>query len=264
MPHVTLPKPRGSAGRRCVLMASTTSGDWRAGSALPPRTGRSDRAHAPRFSPRENSARATPRFRGLSPTRKTARSVSVNRPFGRLLPANGAYLRNRHIPCEGSARLLRFVAGSGKRWLRQGRQPEQLAVVVTRQIARQLLELGGIKALVFAHFSQFGRAEQNLPAQVVVLVFFGENPLNGPLLSLLGLNLVLDSRRLEEGTRLAMTEQPMPLFLIVADHDQGFFSVEGPMTDDRPWQNAARHARDQLGSRIWVRAGRRGSERPCR
>jgi hypothetical protein len=216
MPHVTLPKPRGSAGRRCVLMASTTSGDWRAGSALPPRTGRSDRAHAPRFSPRENSARATPRFRGLSPTRKTARSVSVNRPFGRLLPANGAYLRNRHIPCEGSARLLRFVAGSGKRWLRQGRQPEQLAVVVTRQIARQLLELGG------------------------------------------------NSRRLEEGTRLAMTEQPMPLFLIVADHDQGFFSVEGPMTDDRPWQNAARHARDQLGSRIWVRAGRRGSERPCR
>ena len=44
-----------------------------------------------------------------------------------------------------------------------------------------------------------------------------------------------------------MTEQPAPFFLIVADHDQGFFSVEGPMTDDRPWQNAARHARDQLG-----------------
>src|ERR1700739_3198876 len=34
-------------------------------------------------------------------------------------------------------------------------------------------------------------------------------------------------------------------FLIVVDHDQGFFSVEGPMTDDRPWQNAARHARDR-------------------
>jgi hypothetical protein len=47
-----------------------------------------------------------------------------------------------------------------------------------------------------------------------------------------------------------MTEQPAPFFLIVADHDQGFFSVEGPMTDDRPWQNAAHHARDQLGSRI--------------
>jgi hypothetical protein len=30
-----------------------------------------------------------------------------------------------------------------------------------------------------------------------------------------------------------MTEQPATFFLIVADHDQGFFSVEGPMTDDR-------------------------------
>jgi hypothetical protein len=39
-------------------------------------------------------------------------------------------------------------------------------------------------------------------------------------------------------------------FLIVADHDQGVFSVEGPMSDDQPWQNAARHARDQFGSRI--------------
>jgi hypothetical protein len=39
-------------------------------------------------------------------------------------------------------------------------------------------------------------------------------------------------------------------FLIVADHDQGFFSVEGPMTDDQPWQNAARHVRDQLGRRV--------------
>jgi hypothetical protein len=47
-----------------------------------------------------------------------------------------------------------------------------------------------------------------------------------------------------------MTEQPTPFFLIIADHDQGFFCVEGPKTDDRPWQHAARHARDQLGSRI--------------
>jgi hypothetical protein len=39
-------------------------------------------------------------------------------------------------------------------------------------------------------------------------------------------------------------------FLIVADHDQGFFSVEGPMTDDQPWQNAARHARDQFDRRV--------------
>jgi hypothetical protein len=43
-----------------------------------------------------------------------------------------------------------------------------------------------------------------------------------------------------------MTEQPAPFFLIVADHDQGVFCVEGPMTDDQPWNNAARHARDQF------------------
>jgi hypothetical protein len=44
--------------------------------------------------------------------------------------------------------------------------------------------------------------------------------------------------------------QAAPFFLIVADHDQGFFCVEGPMTDDRPWQNAARHARDQFHRRV--------------
>jgi len=36
-----------------------------------------------------------------------------------------------------------------------------------------------------------------------------------------------------------------PFFLIIADHDRGFFSVEGPMTDDHPWQSAIRRARDQ-------------------
>ena len=39
-------------------------------------------------------------------------------------------------------------------------------------------------------------------------------------------------------------------FLIVADHDQGFFSVEGPMADDAPWKSAARHARDNLHRHI--------------
>jgi hypothetical protein len=43
---------------------------------------------------------------------------------------------------------------------------------------------------------------------------------------------------------------PEPFYLIVADHDQGFFSVEGPMTDDKPWNNAARHARDNLHRRV--------------
>jgi hypothetical protein len=39
-------------------------------------------------------------------------------------------------------------------------------------------------------------------------------------------------------------------FLIVADHDQGFFAVEGPMTDDHSWNNAARHARDAFGRNV--------------
>jgi len=39
-------------------------------------------------------------------------------------------------------------------------------------------------------------------------------------------------------------------FLIVADYDQGVFSVEGPMTDEKPWNKAARQARDHLQRRI--------------
>ena len=34
-------------------------------------------------------------------------------------------------------------------------------------------------------------------------------------------------------------------FLIVTDHDRGVFAVEGPMTDDRPWKEAATYARNQ-------------------
>jgi hypothetical protein len=37
---------------------------------------------------------------------------------------------------------------------------------------------------------------------------------------------------------------PEPFFLIVADHDQRFFCVEAPMTDDRPWKDAALNARN--------------------
>jgi hypothetical protein len=40
------------------------------------------------------------------------------------------------------------------------------------------------------------------------------------------------------------TDQPAPFFLIAADQDQGFFSVEGPVTDDRPWKDAALNARN--------------------
>jgi hypothetical protein len=42
-----------------------------------------------------------------------------------------------------------------------------------------------------------------------------------------------------------MTEQLPPFFLIIADQEQEFFCVEGPMTDDRPWQNGARDARNK-------------------
>jgi hypothetical protein len=36
-----------------------------------------------------------------------------------------------------------------------------------------------------------------------------------------------------------------PFYLIVSDHDRGVFAVEGPMTDDRPWKEAAIFARNQ-------------------
>jgi hypothetical protein len=36
----------------------------------------------------------------------------------------------------------------------------------------------------------------------------------------------------------------LPFFLIVADYDRGLFSVEGPMTDDGPWNLAAGRGRE--------------------
>lgn len=39
--------------------------------------------------------------------------------------------------------------------------------------------------------------------------------------------------------------QPAPFYLIVTDHDRGVFAVEGPMTDDRPWNEAASYARNR-------------------
>jgi hypothetical protein len=35
-----------------------------------------------------------------------------------------------------------------------------------------------------------------------------------------------------------------PFYLIVADHGRGVFAVEGPMTDDRNWTEAAKFARN--------------------
>ncbi|MCL2429235.1 MAG: hypothetical protein FWD12_08390 [Alphaproteobacteria bacterium] len=34
-----------------------------------------------------------------------------------------------------------------------------------------------------------------------------------------------------------------PLYLIVTDRDRGIFTVEGPMTDTTPWEEAATFAR---------------------
>jgi hypothetical protein len=39
-------------------------------------------------------------------------------------------------------------------------------------------------------------------------------------------------------------ESSQPFYLIVTDHDRGVFAVEGPMTDDQPWKEAATHARN--------------------
>lgn len=36
---------------------------------------------------------------------------------------------------------------------------------------------------------------------------------------------------------------PEPFYLIVTDHRRSVFAVEGPMTDTRPWDAAATHAR---------------------
>jgi hypothetical protein len=44
---------------------------------------------------------------------------------------------------------------------------------------------------------------------------------------------------------VALDDRPtQPFFVILADHDRGFFSVEGLMTDDRRRNDAARNARD--------------------
>lgn len=51
--------------------------------------------------------------------------------------------------------------------------------------------------------------------------------------------------------RMNPPDQPpsAPFFLIVADHDRRVFSVEGPMTDDGPWNLATGRAREK-GRRV--------------
>jgi len=40
------------------------------------------------------------------------------------------------------------------------------------------------------------------------------------------------------------TARSAPFFLILVDYDREVFCVEGPMTDDRPWKDAALNARN--------------------
>ncbi len=40
-----------------------------------------------------------------------------------------------------------------------------------------------------------------------------------------------------------------PFLLAVVDEDKGTFTIEGPMTDDRPWNNAVCRAQD-AGRRV--------------
>ena len=52
------------------------------------------------------------------------------------------------------------------------------------------------------------------------------------------------SKRASDGDPLREFGIERHFYLIVADHDRGAFSVEGPMTDDHPWGSATRYARD--------------------
>ena len=49
-----------------------------------------------------------------------------------------------------------------------------------------------------------------------------------------------------------------PFFLIVADRDRGVFAVEGPMTDDGPWEAAVKFARSDEHR---IACGPRGNDR---
>jgi hypothetical protein len=49
-----------------------------------------------------------------------------------------------------------------------------------------------------------------------------------------------------------------PFYLVVTDQDRGVFAVEGPMTDDRPWLEAASYARNRQRRIV---CGPRGADR---
>lgn len=49
-----------------------------------------------------------------------------------------------------------------------------------------------------------------------------------------------------------------PFYLVVTDHDLGVFTVEGPMTDAGPWNNAVAYARSH---QRWIECGPSGPDR---
>ena len=44
---------------------------------------------------------------------------------------------------------------------------------------------------------------------------------------------------------MSESDPNQPFYLIITDHDRCVFAVEGPMTDDKHWQDAGREARNQ-------------------
>ena len=50
--------------------------------------------------------------------------------------------------------------------------------------------------------------------------------------------------------RMSEVAPTEPFFLILADHDHRVFSVEGPMTDQAPWKQAADDAARRYHRRI--------------
>jgi hypothetical protein len=47
------------------------------------------------------------------------------------------------------------------------------------------------------------------------------------------------------GEGMSAPNTAQSFYLIVNDHDRGVFCIEGPMTDDRAWEAAARFARNK-------------------
>jgi hypothetical protein len=69
----------------------------------------------------------------------------------------------------------------------------------------------------------------------------------------------MDKAGRREGVETEFTPNPpAPFFLIVADYGAHRFCIEGPMTDDGPWNRAAARARENDRD---VRCGPKGSDR---